>query len=165
MQNIQERLLRREGQAHESDDSTASPQTAGMSRHERLKLLEIICYPWTVIHNVLEGHQMMEFLEFLLETNLPPLNFRLGVPLLQPDWTKHWELQQTAPAKSPRWKWKALEPLHKTYLFGHEYYIYISDQASFHLHIPLALGSLSGNNLERNVYLAAVLKLDLRTGS
>lgn len=114
MQNIQERLLKREFVAkrtpgskklsesgrNERHDSTASPQTAGMSKHETLKLLEIIWYPRTVIHNILEEHQMMEFLEFPVETSLPLLNFRLGVRLLQSDRTQHWELYETAFAKS-----------------------------------------------------------------
>lgn len=95
MRSIQERLLKRESSSlnasqgsnkierKERRDSTASPQTAGMSKHKALELLEVILYPGTSIHNMLEEYLMMEFFEFWVETSLPRLHFRLGVPLLR----------------------------------------------------------------------------------
>lgn len=157
MQNIQERLLKREFVAkrtpgstklsesgrYERHDSTASPQTAGMSKHETLKLLEIIWYPRTVIHNILEEHQMMEFLEFPVETSLPLLNFTLGVRLLQSDRTQHWELYETALAKSSWLEMKdSPAPLPKLTCLGKNT-IYVSQNlASFPLRVSLALSSL-----------------------
>lgn len=121
-----------------------SPQTAGMSKHETLKLLEIIWYPRTVIHNILEKHQMMEFLEFPVEASLSVLNIRLRVPLVQSDRTKHWELYETALAKSSRVRDErlSLKTLPNRTCLAINTTVASHDQTSFTLHITLAFGSL-----------------------
>lgn len=85
----------------------------------------------------------MEFLEFPVETSLPLLNFRLGVWLLQSDRTQHWELYETALAKSSWLEMKdSLAPFPKLTCLGKNT-IYVSQNlASFPLHVSLALSSL-----------------------
>lgn len=85
MQNIQEWLLTREfgakhamggGQtnwanASAREEMTQPPhhKTAWMSKHKVQKRLEIVLHPGTLIHIILEQRQMMEFLEFPVETS------------------------------------------------------------------------------------------------